>query len=110
VSKKIYVPVKQVREFIDEQPETVRIEYLNIVDRLEKDGRLVEPYGKKLKENLFEIRVRRGANVRVFYFYFEDDLIFGVHAFVKKSQQTPQQEIKKAEKTISLIRRDEYHE
>jgi len=70
----------------------------------------IEPFGKKLKRDLFEIRIRKGGNVRVFYFYAENNYVIGVHAFVKKSQDTPIQEIRKAEKTISLIKRGEYNE
>lgn len=110
MSKKTYVAVKQVRDFVDAQPDNTRIAYLNIVERLERDGRLIEPYGKKLKDNLFEIRVRQGNNIRVFYCYFDGDVIFGVHAFTKKSQQTPKQEIRQAEKMIAMLKRGEYHE
>lgn len=102
--------VKQVREFIEQQNNAVKMEYANIISRIEKEGYLIEPFGKKLKRDLFEIRIRKGGNVRVFYFYAENDYVIGVHAFVKKSQDTPLQEIRKAEKTISHIKRGEYNE
>lgn len=68
MKKKSYVAVKKVREFIDRQPDEVQAEYLKIVEQLEKDGRLIEPFGKKLDSDLFEIRVRRGKQIRVLYF------------------------------------------
>lgn len=49
--------VKKVRGFIDRQPDEVQAEYIKIVEQLEKDGRLIEPFGKKLDRDLFEIRV-----------------------------------------------------
>jgi phage-related protein len=110
MKKKQYLAVQKVREFILAQPDESQAEYLNIVERLENDGRLVEPYAKKLEADLFEIRVRRGRQLRVFYFYHQDDLVFGVHAFVKKTQKTPKHEIKKAKKVIQLIKRGEYDE
>ena len=110
MKKKHYMAVKSVREFISEQPEESKAEYLNIVDRLEQDGYLVEPYAKKLEMDLFEIRVRRGRQIRVFYFYHEDDQVFGVHAFVKKTQKTPRHEIKQARKVVQLIKRGNYNE
>ena len=110
MNKKTYAAVKQVRDFIEQQNDTVKMEYANLVNRIEKDGFLIEPFGKKLKRDLFEIRIRKGGNVRVFYFYAENDYVIGVYAFVKKSQNTPIQEIKKAEKTISLIKRGDYNE
>jgi phage-related protein len=108
--KKTYLALQKVREFIDEQSEESRIEYLNLVDRLEDEGYLIEPFSKKLDSDLFEIRIRKGKQIRVFYFYHEDEYIFGVHAFVKKTQKTPKQEMKQAQKIISKIKRGEYNE
>ena len=110
VKKKSYAAVKKVREFIAEQPEEVQAEYLKIVEFLEADGRLIEPFGKKIDRELFEIRVRRGRQVRVLYFYFLDDLVIGVHGFVKKSQKTPQDEIKQAKRVMTRIQRGEYED
>ena len=110
VKKKRYAAVKKVREFIAEQPEEVQAEYLKIVEFLEADGRLIEPFGKKIDRELFEIRVRRGKQVRVLYFYFLDDLVIGVHGFVKKSQKTPQDEIKQARRVMTRIQRGEYED
>ena len=109
-NKKTYLAVKKVREFISNLSEESQTEYLNIVDRLEQDGYLIEPFAKKLESDLFEIRLRKGKQVRVFYFYYESDYIFGVHAFLKKTQKTPKQEIKQAQKIISKIKRGEYDE
>ena len=108
--KKTYLALQKVRDFIDEQSEVSRIEYLNLVDRLEDEGYLIEPFAKKLDTDLFEIRIRKGKQIRVFYFDHENDYIFGVHAFVKKTQKTPKQEIKQAQKIISEIKRGEYNE
>jgi len=108
--KKTFVAVAKVREFIAAQPDECQAEYVAIVDKLEKDGFLVEPYAKKLDADLFEIRLRRGRLSRVLYFYYEGDLVIGVHAFVKKSQKTPQQALKQARSIMSQIRQGDYHE
>lgn len=108
--KKIYVPVNKLIHFIDKQPESVKNEYLKIVDLLEKNGFLVEPYGKRLEKDLFEIRIRHGKNIRIFYFYHVDNIVFGVHGFVKKTQQTPRHEIKTAKKIIKSIKGGKYNE
>lgn len=110
MKKKHYLAVKKVRDFVKKQPDESQAEYLSIVDRLELDGYLVEPYAKKLEADLFEIRVRRGRQIRVFYFYHEDNLVFGVHAFVKKAQRTPLKELRLARKMVQLIKRGEYDE
>lgn len=108
--KKIYLAVKNVRDFIDELSNELRIEYLNIVNKLEDEGRLVEPYGKKLSNDLFEMRIRKGKQVRVIYFYHGGSYVYGVHAFTKKTQKTPLKDIKYAKKIVSQIKRGEYYE
>ena len=101
--KKEYLAVHQVREFIAKQPDDCQAEYLATVERLETDGFLIEPFAKKISRNLFEIRIRRGRQVRVFYCYYEGALVIGVHAFTKKTQKTPQREIKQALKMVAAI-------
>ena len=108
--KKSYMAVRKVREFIAEQPDETQAEYVKIVERLEQDGHLVEPFGKKLERDLFEMRMRRGRQVRVLYVYHAGDLAIGVHAFVKKTQQTPQRELKQARRVATRIMRGEYEE
>ncbi|MEN8254498.1 MAG: type II toxin-antitoxin system RelE/ParE family toxin [Verrucomicrobiota bacterium] len=108
--KKTYMAVKKVRTFIDAQPEAVQAEYIKLVEQLEQDGRLVEPYGKKLDKGLFEMRIRRGGQVRILYFYQEKEYVVGVHGFVKKTQKTPQRELKQAFKVMGMVKRGDYHE
>lgn len=44
--KKQFVALRKVREFFDKQPDECQAEYLSIVEALERDGFIVEPYGK----------------------------------------------------------------
>lgn len=108
--KKTYFAVRKVREFIAEQPFETQAEYVKIVERLEADGHLVEPFGKKLERDLFEMRLRRGRQVRVVYVYCAGDRVIGVHAFVKKTQQTPGHELKYARKIAAAILRGDYED
>lgn len=108
--KKTYIAVKLVRDFIVAQPPECQAQYVVMVDRLETDGFLIEPFAKKLEAGLFEMRIRRGRQVRVLYCYDEGDLIIGIHAFVKKTQKTPLRELKYARKIAAAIRRGEYDE
>lgn len=89
MAKKIYIAVKKLRQFVDMQSDEVQAEYLKLVEQLEKDGRLVELFGKKFDKGLFEMRIRRGAQVRILYFYQEKEYVVGVHGFVKKTQKIP---------------------
>ena len=108
--KKQYLAVSKVRAFIAKQPAECQAQYLAMVERLEQDGYLIEPFAKKVEKNLFELRVRRGRQVRVFYCYDEGDVIMGVHAFVKKTQKTPDRELRQARRVMSAIERGEYDE
>jgi phage-related protein len=110
MAKKIYIAVKKLRQFVDMQSDEMQAEYLKIVEQLEKDGRLVEPFGKKLDKGLFEMRIRRGGQVRVLYFYQDKEYVVGVHGFVKKTQKTLQQELKQAMRVMNRIKQGEYDE
>ena len=110
MAKKIYIAVKKLRQFIESQSEEVQAEYVKIVEQLEKDGRLVEPFGKKLDKSLFEMRIRRGGQARILYFYQEKEYVVGVHGFVKKTQKTPQKELKQAMRVMGQVKRGEYNE
>jgi phage-related protein len=107
---KTFIAVKSVRAFVEAQPDDFQAEYWTLVERLEADGRLVEPFAKKLDESLFEIRLRRGRQVRVIYFYHVDDLIVGVHAFVKKTQITPLIELRQARAVMRRFQQGVYDE
>jgi phage-related protein len=110
MAKKRYVAVRQVREFIADQPDECQAQYLAMIERLEQDGYLIEPFAKKLDKELFEIRIRRGRQVRVLYYYDDGDIVVGVHAFVKKTQKTPVREVHQARRVVSAIKRGEYDE
>ena len=110
MKKKRYVAVTQVREFMAAQPDECQAQYLAMLERLEQDGFLIEPFAKKLEKGLFELRVRRGRQVRVLYCYDDGDVIVGIHAFVKKAQKTPQLELKQARRVMSSIRNGDYDE
>lgn len=108
--KKNYVATKRVRDFVAEQPEECQAQYLAMIERLEQEGFLIEPFAKKLESELFEMRIRRGRQVRVLYCYEDGDMVIGVHAFVKKTQKTPLRELKQARRVIAAIRTGEYDE
>jgi phage-related protein len=107
---KRYLATRQVREFIAVQRPELQTEYAKLVERLEADGYLIEPFGKKLDRNLFEMRLRRGRQVRVVYFYHMGNRVIGVHAFVKKTQQTPPRELAQARRVMRRIGDGDYDE
>ena len=83
----------------------IKQELNNIIWRLETDGMLEMPYGEKIAgDNLFAIRVIQAGNIRVFYVYGTGNLIYGIHAFEKKTSQIPKSEFKQADRIIKLLK------
>ena len=68
------------------------------LELLEIEGNdLREPYSKHLDDGIFELRTKQGKNtVRILYFFLVDRRIILTNGFVKKSQEIPVSEIKKA--------------
>lgn len=88
----------QAERFIYSLP-TTAIEKLTVsLERLSQEGRLPAPYAEKVegRDNLFEIRVKDGEQVRVFYAYAKGDDVWLLSGFIKKTQKTPPAEIRKA--------------
>jgi len=104
--KKRYTELLRVTEFVQSQSGEVQQEYADIVDELERNGRLSMPTGEKVDSTLFAIRIIQAGNVRVFYVYGRENNVYGLHGYVKKTQQIPPKEKKLAEKLAKLLRKE----
>lgn len=81
--------------------ESTRVELA--IQLLENYGPFVKPpYTKKIKENLFELRIKGQNSYRIFYTHTKGNYYL-VHIFKKKSQKIPQKEIKTALDRIKQI-------
>ena len=104
VSKVIYIDrraEKELRKF----PRLVQLKFQALFEILQQEGKLEEPFGKKLSGtiNLFEIRVKYQGQWRALYSYmYKDskDSIVVLAAFAKKTQKTPSAELRKAKKRL----------
>ena len=67
---------------------------------LSRDGFLTAPFGKKINNKLFEIRVNVGSQWRVLYSYLTNHQIILLSIFNKKTQKLPQKEYQKAIKRL----------
>lgn len=64
---------------------------------LKTQERLSEKFVKFIKEGLFELRIQYIGNIyRVFFIFDEGKIVVLFNGFQKKTQKTPQKEIKKA--------------
>lgn len=62
------------------------------------------PYGEKVSgEDLFAIRVIQAGNIRVFYVYGLNDIVYGIHAYTKKTQVIPREHKEQALKVVKVL-------
>ena len=96
-----------MEEFLLSLDVRMRAKLLGILQVLqEKGNQLREPYSKHLEDGIFEVRGKVGTDItRVLYFFYCDGKIIVTNGFVKKTQKTPANEIRTANK-----RRNEYME
>jgi len=81
----------------------VQLKFKTLFEILETEGKLEEPFGRKLVggENLFEARVKYMGQWRAIYGYREVEEIVILSAFVKKTQNMPLTELEKARKRLA---------
>lgn len=66
-----------------------------------------EPHTRYMGGGLFEMRLKGAEGIaRVFYCSIVDHRIVMLHCFVKKSQQTPRNELEVARKRLLEIKRE----
>lgn len=97
VNKTVFVDKRAEKE-LKKFPRVVQLKFQALFEILEEDGKLEEPFGKKLSgsTNLFEVRVKFQGQWRALYAYMHESWIVILSAFTKKTQKTPLTEIEKA--------------
>jgi len=90
----------QVEKFVASLEKSTIAKILRTIDLLEYFGyQLGLPQSKKVKSNLFELRIRGQQEVRIFY-TFKNSAAILLHGFTKKSQKIPKQELRQAIKKM----------
>lgn len=95
-------------DFFVKQPPKVRDKIIKVLDIIEHVDRIPSTYLKYIEgtSGLFEVRVQLANNIfRIFCFFDGGKLVVLLTGFQKKTQKTPQEEIKKAERFMA-----EYYE
>ena len=92
------------REFVDSLDDKAAARIDAFIDRLRIYGnRMQGKFVKKLTDHIFELRVKQFDRIfRVLFFYQPGMLIVVTSGFQKKTEQTPQAEITKAEQLRML--------
>ena len=89
--------------FLKEQPEKVQNKIFKVIEAIETLERIPSNYLKCIQgtKGLYAARIQLGNNIwRVFCFFDNDRLVILLNGFVKKTQKTPNREIKKAQELM----------
>ncbi len=97
-----------VKEEIEDLPGDVLADYARIVELLMEFGpHLRMPHSRAMGDGLFELRPRSSEGIgRVFYCFMINQRIVILHAFIKKTRETPKRELKLARKRMKEVKND----
>ena len=89
------IPVELFLNSLDIKMRSKLLMVLNVLQ--EKGNQLREPYSKHLEDGIFEVRGKVGTDIsRVLYFFYYGGKIILTNGFIKKTQKTPSEEIRRA--------------
>jgi phage-related protein len=90
---------------IESWPVDVLADYARLVELLAEHGPSLRlPHSRAFGDGLFELRPRGSTGIgRAFYCFLVGKRVVVLHAFVKKSQQTPDRELKLARKRFKEV-------
>ena len=96
----------KVLEEIEAWPVEILAEYAHLVDLLMTHGLdLRMPHSRAMGDGLFEVRPRGREGIgRALYCFAVGERIVVLHAFIKKTQQAPEKELRLARKRMKEVR------
>ena len=99
----------KVEKAILKMPAGILARYLHLTDlMLEFGPNLGMPHTRALKDKLFELRMKGKEGIgRVFFCTKTGKNIIILHSFVKKSQKTPEKELRIARKRLAEVFKNE---
>ncbi len=83
----------------------VLADYARLIELLAEYGPSLRlPHSRAFGDGLFELRPRGRSGIgRAFYCYLVGKRVLVLHAFIKKSQQTPDSDLKLARKRLKEV-------
>jgi len=98
---------REVQEDILNLPVTLQARYVALTDRMIEYGpNLGLPHTDAFGGGLFELRLKGAEGIaRVFFCTMVEQEIVMLHSFMKKTQKTPEKELKLAKKRIKELKR-----
>ena len=90
---------------IESWPVDVVADYARLVELLIEHGPSLRlPHWRAFGDGLFELRPKGRSGIgRAFYCYIQGKRVIVLHAFIKKSQQTPDNDLKLARKRLKEV-------
>lgn len=90
---------------VESWPVDILADYARLTELLTEYGpNLRLPHSRAMGEGLFELRPRGSSGIgRAFYCFLVGKRVVVLHAFVKKTQQTPDRELKLARKRAKEV-------
>lgn len=97
----------RVKAEIERWPDDILADYARIIELLMEFGaNLRMPYSRALGGGLFELRPRGREGIgRVFYCFIVGQRVVILHSFLKKTQDTPEQELKIAKRRMKEVQK-----
>lgn len=91
---------------IESWPVDVLADYARLVELLAEHGTSLRlPHSRAFGDGLFELRPKGRSGIgRAFYCFLIGKRVIVLHAFIKKTQQTPERELKLARRRLKEIR------
>ena len=92
----------RVLDEIESWPVDVLADYAHLIELLAEFGPSLRlPHSRAMGDGLFELRPRGRSGIgRAFYCFMMGKRVVVLHAFIKKTQQTPDRELKMARKRL----------
>lgn len=99
---------ERVLRDIESWPVDVLADYAHLVELLIEHGPSLRlPHSRAFGGGLFELRPRGRSGIgRAFYCFLVGKRVIILHAFIKKSQETPDRELKLARKRMKEVAND----
>ena len=99
---------EEVRNILENWPVGIRAYYARLTERIKLYGpNLGMPFTRAIGDGLFEIRAKGKEGIgRAFFCTVVGNKIIILHAFIKKSQKTPQKEVKIARQRLKEVRNE----
>ena len=96
---------ERVHAEVQSWPVEVLADYARLVELLTEHGPSLRlPHSRALGDGLFELRPRGRSGIgRAFYCFLLGKKVVVLHAFIKKSQQTPDNQLKMARKRLKEV-------